>query len=175
MGDASHNNHPRIYVACLASYNNGYLHGAWIDADQDEEDIFFEIGAMLKASPVAGTEEFAIHDFEGFEGARIEEYAGIKEVSRIAAFIARHGRLGGQVLSHFCGSIEEAVEALEDRYLGAFESLADYAQEITEETDAIPEHLRHYIDWSTMARDMELSGDVFTIETAHDEIHVFAG
>ena len=25
---------PRIYVACLAAYNNGYLHGAWIDADQ---------------------------------------------------------------------------------------------------------------------------------------------
>ncbi|WP_163535891.1 antirestriction protein ArdA, partial [Klebsiella pneumoniae] len=22
-------NSPRIYVACLAAYNNGYLHGAW--------------------------------------------------------------------------------------------------------------------------------------------------
>jgi Antirestriction protein (ArdA) len=22
----------RIYVACLAAYNNGYLHGKWIDA-----------------------------------------------------------------------------------------------------------------------------------------------
>lgn len=26
---------PRIYVACLAAYNNGSLHGRWIDADQD--------------------------------------------------------------------------------------------------------------------------------------------
>lgn len=24
---------PRIYVACLAAYNNGHLHGRWIDAD----------------------------------------------------------------------------------------------------------------------------------------------
>ena len=23
---------PRIYVACLAAYNNGILHGAWIEA-----------------------------------------------------------------------------------------------------------------------------------------------
>jgi len=24
---------PRIYVACLASYNNGVLHGSWIDCE----------------------------------------------------------------------------------------------------------------------------------------------
>ncbi len=29
----------RSSVACLAAYNNGYLHGAWIDTDQDAEDI----------------------------------------------------------------------------------------------------------------------------------------
>ena len=23
------------YVACLAAYNNGYLHGVWIDADRE--------------------------------------------------------------------------------------------------------------------------------------------
>ena len=47
-------------------------------------------------------------------------------------------------------------------------------QELTEET-AIPEHLRFYIDWQAMARDAEISGDVFTVRTAHDEVHVFAG
>ena len=25
---------PRIYVACLAAYNNGILHGAWIEATE---------------------------------------------------------------------------------------------------------------------------------------------
>jgi Antirestriction protein (ArdA) len=34
---------PRIYVACLAAYNSGRLHGAWIDADQPVEDIYDEI------------------------------------------------------------------------------------------------------------------------------------
>lgn len=30
---------PRIYVACLASYNNGVLHGRWIDANQSADDL----------------------------------------------------------------------------------------------------------------------------------------
>jgi Antirestriction protein (ArdA) len=29
---------PRIYVACLAAYNNGRLHGEWIDADQPADE-----------------------------------------------------------------------------------------------------------------------------------------
>lgn len=41
---------PRIYVACLASYNNGTLHGAWIDCDQDADDIREEIADMLRKS-----------------------------------------------------------------------------------------------------------------------------
>lgn len=42
----------RIYVACLASYNNGRLHGAWIDVDgKDGDDIREEVAAMLRASP----------------------------------------------------------------------------------------------------------------------------
>jgi antirestriction protein len=41
----------RIYAACLASYNNGRLHGAWIDADQGADEINAEINKMLKASP----------------------------------------------------------------------------------------------------------------------------
>ena len=42
---------PRIYVACLASYNNAKLHGTWIDADQDEDSIQDEIKHMLAQSP----------------------------------------------------------------------------------------------------------------------------
>lgn len=48
-----------------------------------------------------------------------------------------------------------------------------YAQELTEGTTEIPPTLRHYIDYDAIARDIELNGDVFTIETAHNEVHVF--
>ncbi len=41
---------PRIYVACLASYDNGVLHGRWIDLD-DREEVEAEIAEMLRESP----------------------------------------------------------------------------------------------------------------------------
>ena len=51
---------PRIYVACFAAYNNGYLHGAWIDATQGEWGIWDDIQKMLAASPIPEAEEHAI-------------------------------------------------------------------------------------------------------------------
>lgn len=42
---------PRIYVACLASYNNGTLHGQWIDATADADEMQASVSTMLRASP----------------------------------------------------------------------------------------------------------------------------
>ncbi len=74
-------NGPRIYVACLAAYNNGRLHGRWIDAGQDVEEIQTEITEMLAASPIQLAEEWAIHDYEGFEGASLGEFSSIQWVA----------------------------------------------------------------------------------------------
>lgn len=161
----------RIYVACLAAYNNGILHGCWINADQDADDIREGIAAMLKASPIAGAEEYAIHDYEGFEGASLSEYQGVESVAELAAFIAEHGELGGKLVEYF-GDLEEAREAIEDHYAGQYASLADFAQELTEQGTQIPASLEYYIDWERMGRDLAIS-DVLTIETALNEVHVF--
>lgn len=166
---------PKIYVACLAAYNNGILHGAWIDAAQEPWALWDGVRAMLAASPIAGAEEFAIHDYEGFGGVRLGEYTGLDRVAALAAFITEHGALGAAVLHHCGGDLEEAREALDDRYLGRFASLADYVQEVTEESTAIPPSLLHYIDWQAMARDADINGDLFTVQTAWDEVHVFVG
>lgn len=96
-------------------------------------------------------------------------------MAELAAFIAEHGTLGAELIDHFCGDLDEARSALDDRHLGQYQSLADYVQDITEETTEIPQNLRFYIDWQAMARDCELNGDLFTIQTAHDAVHVFAG
>jgi antirestriction protein len=166
---------PRIYVACLAAYNSGYLHGAWIDAAQEPWIIYDEVKAMLTASPVAGAEEWAIHDYEGFEDIRIEEYTGFDRVSALAMFISDHGEVGAALLDHYCGDVGEAREAMADRYMGEHASLADYVQEATEENTAIPHALRYYVDYQAMARDAEMSGDLFTVSTRYDVVHVFAG
>lgn len=51
--------------------------------------------------------------------------------------------------------------------------MADYAQELTEDTGNIPSHLEMYIDYERMGRDMELGGDIFTIETGYQEVQLF--
>ena len=163
----------RIYVADLAAYNNGKLHGVWIDATQELDDIQDQINAMLAESPEGFAEEYAIHDYEGFGGYLVGEYEGIQSLHEIACFIKEYPDLAGELLSHFGGSIEDARKAIEENYSGCYKSLADYAEELTEDTSQIPENLAYYIDYERMGRDMELSGDIYTIETAYDEVHIF--
>ena len=163
----------RIYVADLAAYNNGILHGVWIDATQDIDDIQEQINDMLASSPEQDAEEYAIHDYEGFAGYSISEYESVQRAHEVACFLEEHGEIAGDLLSHFGDCIEDAQKAIEENYCGCYASLADYAEELTEETTQIPEHLALYIDYEKMGRDMELGGDVFTIETGYQEVHIF--
>ncbi len=162
----------RIYVADLAAYNNGKLHGVWIDATQDLDDIQEQVNNMLAQSPEPDAEEYAIHDFEGFNGYSLSEYEGLQSAHEVASFIEEYPEIGGELLDHF-SDIEEARKAAEESYCGCYKSLADYAEELAEETSQIPEHLQYYIDYKKMGRDMELNGDVFTIETGYEEVHIF--
>lgn len=168
------NLNPRIYVACLAAYNSGYLHGKWIDADQDADDIMGDIMAMLKSSPIEDAEEWAIHDYEDFGALQISEYEGIASVADIAEFLIKYGLLGSEVAEHLGADLSEAREAMEDRYIGCFDTLADYMAELTEETTDIPQNLIYYIDYDAMARDAEINGDFFTVNLSGD-VHVFWG
>ena len=165
------NSEIKIYVACLAAYNNGILHGRWVDATLGVDHIRQRISAMLKASPIPGAEEYAIHDHEGFEGATIEEYSSVESIAEIAAFIEEHGALGGKLIEHY-SDLDDAREVMEDHYAGQYAPVAAFAEEITEETTQIPENLKCYIDYERMARDIEVN-DVLAIETGFEEVHIF--
>lgn len=163
----------RIYVADLAAYNNGKLHGVWINATDDLGDIHQQVSNMLACSPEALAEEFAVHDYEGFGGVVISEYESLERIHQKALFIEEYGALGTAVLDHWCGDIEDAEKALDESYCGEYVSVSDYAQELTEECGDIPQHLENYIDYERMGRDMELGGDIYTIETGFQEVHIF--
>lgn len=163
---------PRIYVACLAAYNNGCLQGRWIDATTPDE-IRTQVRAMLAASPEPAAEEHAIHDYEGFEGACLSEYASFETVCELAEFIGEHGELGSRIYGHYGNDLEQARAAFDD-YAGAYRSAADFAEELHEDTGAaIPESLRSYIDWQALARDMALNGEIMVFQTGFDEVHIF--
>lgn len=144
----------------------------WIDATLVLDDIQAQVEAMLAASPVEDAEEYAIHDFEGFDSYRLVEFEGLESAYKIACFIEEYPEFGGAMLAHF-NNLEQARKAAEEDSCGCYSSLADYAQELTEETTRIPQHLAMYIDYRVMARDMEYSGDPFTLETGFEQVHVF--
>lgn len=163
----------RIYVACLAAYNNGKLHGRWIDTTLGEAHIWDETRAMLASSPEPDSEEWSIHDYEGFEGAPVSEWTSFAKISEMAEFIEENEALGGKLIEYYGGDLEDAKTALE-HYHGEYESLEDYARQFTEDCGPeIPESLEYYIDYKSMGRDWEQSGDIFTIETDFNEIHIF--
>lgn len=169
----------RIYVACLAAYNAGKLHGEWIDANQSPEEIHAEISAMLKASPERGSEEWAVHDYEGFGGISLSEWPAIERVSKIASLIEDHGDAfplwytvqDGQNLE-----CEELEEKFLEQWQGAHDSkeeFADYLLDSTGQLAEIPEFARRYFDFSAYARDLELSGD-YSFVPCNGQVYAFS-
>jgi antirestriction protein len=77
----------KIYVADLAAYNSGIMHGIWIENLLDLTDVEEQIAVMLSKSPIEDAEEYAIHDYEGFANIGIGEFFSIESVHRIALFL----------------------------------------------------------------------------------------
>ena len=163
---------PRIYVACLAAYNQGDLHGAWIDADQDEDAIHEEIRAMLAASPVGDAESYAIHDYDGFYGVRLDEYEPISKVREIAEFLGEVDKPElAKLLLQVDDDLETARDRLKNHYIGGYSSLRDFGESQIDFSE-VPQYLHGYIDSEKFARDMRLGGEILVVESGGVH-HVF--
>ena len=140
---------PRIYVACLKSYNEGNLIGRWIDAT-DVDHIQEEIEELLSKS---GGEEWAIHDYENFGGLSISEYQDLEKVAELGELIEEHGEAFAVFADH--EGVEFAtVQRFEDSYCGEWESETDYAENLFDELYTVPDYLVGYIDYEKYARDL---------------------
>lgn len=170
--DLTMTNTPRIYVADLSAYNSGVLHGRWIEVLEGAGCIRDQIQEMLRASPMPGAEEHAIHDYEGFNGYTVAEYESIEILCEVAEFMSDFSEFGGELLN-VIGDLEQARLIAEEGYCGFYASLADYAQELTEQCGDVPEHLAPYIDYEAMGRDMRMNGDLLVIEVGFEKAHVF--
>lgn len=165
---------PRIYVASLSDYNEGRLHGRWLDAAQDVESLSGDVATMLRASPGPGAEEYAIHDHEGFGGYRVDEFDSLATVSALARGIVSHGPAYGELASLIGGTTLAAEpQRFEQSYLGAWSSLDAFVHEMAEDfgwedqLDVLPSSLRPYVhvDYQQLARDVQIE----LVVTAHAE------
>lgn len=165
------NKTPSIYVACLAAYNDGILHGAWLDATQDPDVLRDLVGDMLAKSPIPGAEEFAIHDTEYFPEGAIGEYTDLDSVSQVANFLDDHGD-GALAALTVANNLAEA-KTLCETYCGAYKSSADWAEEFL--WDDLPKELnvvvRSHIDWEGVAEEYRCDGVTFV--RLDGLVHVF--
>lgn len=147
---------PKIYVACLASYNSGILYGKWIDADQSVNELNDEINTMLAESSIEDAEEWAIHDYEGF-GERLSENEDLETIVKHVEFITEYEELGQALLADY--NIEDAQTMLEDHYHGTYDSEVDFAWYVFEEyhSNPIPGNWICYFDCEAFARDLFIS------------------
>lgn len=170
---------PRIYVADLAAYDNGTLHGTWLNAAQDVEQLSGAIQEMLAASPEPDAEEWAIHDYEGFGGLRLREYESLAALSRLGNGIAAHG-LAFAALAEWLGTDEATEETFEAHYRGSWPRVEDYAEDLLrdlgawDELDRLPEWLQLHVkvDVEGFAKDMEIGGDIYVVR-GDREVHIF--
>ena len=179
---------PRIYVASLSDYNNGILHGNWLDAAQEPNELQADITEMLATSPTQQrygdvAEEWAIHDHEGFGSLQIGEYTGIERISRLAKGIEQHGLAFAAWAAYVGETSDELLDQFEDRYQGEWPNVWAYADNLLDELDAhryldeVPEWLQTYvsIDVAGFARDLELSGDIITEEAESGSVWIWSG
>lgn len=168
----------RIYVACLASYNNGVLHGRWIDADSDVDTMQAEVSAILRESrfpnvtvehpetgeQVSSAEEWAIHDYEGLPSS-FGEYTGLQKVAAFVELTESFEHIDSddlaKIVDNWSGDIDAAREALDDRFVGIYPAFRDYADEAADEMIAchnadgkLPDALTNYFDYAAWARDL---------------------
>lgn len=163
---------PKIYAACLASYNSGILYGEWIDTDQSVGEIYDQIKTMLAGSAIENAEEWAIHDYEGFGAIRLSEYEDLETIVNYAEFIMEHEELGQALIADY--GLEEAQTMMADHYHGCYDSEVDFARYVLEEyhSNPIPDNWLCYFDYEAFARDLFIN-DFCSVEV-DGNVHVFS-
>jgi antirestriction protein len=175
---------PRIWVVSLADYNNGVLHGVWLNAARETEEIEADIQTMLASSPWAArtgepAEEWGIFDYENFGNCRIDEHEDLDWVSGVAEGIVDHGL----AFAAWADVVEEPglLINFDEAYLGHHDSLQAYVEQLINNRGydrlldlVLPAGIRRYvkIDITGIANDL-LSCDLHVLPAADDGVWIF--
>ncbi len=166
------------YVACLAAYNNGTLHGYWIDLSliDSTEEIDEAIAYVIATSPEPGAEEYAVHDYSGLPSfltrsewptwADVIEYLATLDVSGLPVPYQLLCEDHGEVVTHgdFC-----------EAYQGSYKDGEDFAYSLAEDLGHDIDGAKwpfSCIDWASAWRELEMS-DYWGARGDDGDFHVF--
>jgi antirestriction protein len=174
-----------IYVASLADYNAGRLHGAWIDIEYDNppEDVWGQIEQMLQESPERSlcawcgnkadgihvghdymggiVEEWEIHDFEDWPGKINPTHHSIEQLCAITQAIAEHGDAYLAWMAN-TGNTDPDDMSEYGTYSDAETLAMQYAESFINLDDL--GFIQFHIDWESMGESLMSDGNYSTYE-----------
>jgi len=169
---------PTVYVASLSDYNDGHLHGRWINADLDPADIQNAIDDMLTNSVTPQAEEWAVHDHDGFGPLHLPEYMNVETISKLGAGIRDHGIAFAHWAAHVGLDDSDGLDRFENHYLGQWESMEQFAEELLDDfgieaaLGAIATPFRWYIKVDTKAFARDLAMD-YVVSEGPDGVYLW--
>lgn len=168
---------PKIYVASLSDYNDGRLHGRWIEANQEPEQLHQSVQDMLKTSPMPLAEEWAIHDYEGFGSVYLSEHESLETIARLAKGVEEHGVSFAAWVAYRGLADEQAPELFNEAFLGRYDTLRDYANQFAAELGLIerfvPNWARTYLQVDVDQLSRDLAASLVVIDDSEGGIFVF--
>lgn len=174
-----------IFITPLASYGANQDTGQWIEATKNEDELKERVTQVLRECPYSTTgSDWRVSDYQGFyeHGVSLGEHPSLADIALTVELMESYGELAVKLIDHFCGDVDESQRHLNDKYLGVFDSPADYAQENTKSriSSEIPKEVAAYVDYVAMARDWLLGGEIFSIDIVDDadpdktQVHIFS-
>jgi len=157
---------PAIYIACLASYNDGILHGFWCDLTiaTTAEEIQECIDYVLATSTKPGAEEYAIHDQQLLAGPLTgTEWPDLNDIE---SYLDVYNALDDteQIAYRICCNDNHQVLCEDDfreMYCGVFDSPSNYAYDLAESLGHDIDGAKwpfSCIDWERAWRELDCDG-----------------
>ena len=183
MGGTTTEATPRVWLGCLACYNDGILTGKWFDAgeapaDRSAWDVEIDYGVVV--SEYHDThDELWVFDHEGFYGLLSGECSP-SEAQRVAQRIEDIETAGYDVAAYAAysanvGKDYATLEEFEESYQGEHDNRRSFARDLSDDMiGEIPDAWPYSsIDWESAARDLFLSGDYYDAPNPAGGVFVF--
>jgi antirestriction protein len=144
----------KVYVVCLASYNQGDTHGEWLDVDENLEDSIEE---LLSNSSIEDAEEWEIHDWQGLYDLNIDKNIDINELIELGRLIDEYGESYANY-AMWCGDNFSGESNYLNSHQGIASSKEEFIQDLWEDIGTITEMKKigiefNHIDWNYLVHE----------------------
>lgn len=157
---------PALYVGTYAKYSNGSISGKWMYLDHYADAEHFLI-ACKELHADESDPELMFQDYQGIASYFYSENMNIGQLEDLYCYIEYRNKN-----EHYKEAVYEYVQnfgqwdkyEFEANYMGEWDSEADFAEHLLNETgdiNKIPEHLRYYIDIKAYAADLFIDDYAF--------------